>query len=49
MVRIHEGRHSNQEIKKSLKAMGLNQKYEGVFMKLDEDSLRKLRTNCYLK
>lgn len=42
-VRIHQGRHSNPEIKKALAGMGLNKKYDAVFMKLDSASIQKLK------
>lgn len=38
-VRIHEGRHSNEEIKLQLKSMGLNKKYDAVFVKLDKEGI----------
>ena len=43
VVRIHEGRHSSKEIKEDLRKFGLNKKYDAVFMKLDEKSIRKLK------
>ncbi len=42
VVRIHEGRHSNEEIKKELKNMGLSKKYDAVFMKLDRAGIGKI-------
>lgn len=39
VVRIHEGRHSSQAIKKAMRALGLVDKYDAVFMKLDEDNI----------
>lgn len=38
-VRIHGGRHSNELIKAELKALGLNKKYDAVFVKLDNDGI----------
>ena len=38
-VRIHGGRHSNEIIKAELKALGLNKKYDAVFVKLDNDGI----------
>ena len=38
-VRIHEGRHSAPEIKTALRSLGLNKKYDAVFVKLDESGL----------
>ena len=43
VVRIHEGRHSSKEIKEDLRKLGLNKKYDAVFMKLDEKNIRKLK------
>lgn len=34
-VRIHGGRHSSEEIKKQLRALGLQKKYDAIFVKLD--------------
>lgn len=42
IVRIHGGRHSNNDIKKELSNMKLNNKYDAVFIKLDEDTIKKL-------
>lgn len=42
-VRIHEGRHSAPEIKSALRDMGLNKKYDAVFVKLDEEGITKLK------
>ena len=42
IVRIHGGRHSNNDIKKELTNMKLNNKYDAVFIKLDEDTIKKL-------
>lgn len=39
VVRIHEGRFSNLEIKESLKQLGLRKKYDGCFFKLDDAGL----------
>ncbi len=41
VVRIHEGRHSNNEIKKDLAQLGLRKKYDGVFFNLDSDGIGK--------
>lgn len=43
VVRIHEGRHTSVEIKKELKKLGLNKKYDAVFMKLDDESIKQLK------
>lgn len=43
VIRIHEGRHSSKEIKDELKKLGLYKKYDAIFMKLDEDTIRKLK------
>jgi len=43
IVRIHGGRHSSDEIKKTLRDMGLNKKYDSIFVKLDEATLLKLK------
>jgi len=42
IVRIHGGRHSNNDIKKELTSMKLNNKYDAIFIKLDEDTIKKL-------
>lgn len=42
-VRIHEGRHSAPEIKTALRGLGLNKKYDAVFVKLDESGITKLK------
>jgi large subunit ribosomal protein L7e len=43
VVRIHEGRHSNEEIKKELKSMNLVKKYDAMFMKLDREGIARLK------
>jgi large subunit ribosomal protein L7e len=43
MVRIHMGRHASKEIKKQLRELGLNKKYDAAFVKLDRDGIAKLR------
>lgn len=43
-VRIHEGRHSNEEVKAELRKLGLNKKYEGVFVKLDAAGIAHLKS-----
>lgn len=42
-VRIHEGRHSSTEIKEELRKLGLSKKYDAVFIRLDENGIRKLK------
>jgi large subunit ribosomal protein L7e len=42
-VRIHQGRHSSDEIKAALREMGLNKKYDGIFVKLDNKGIKKLK------
>ena len=43
VVRIHEGRHSSKEIKEDLRKLGLNKKYDAVFMKLDEKNIKQIQ------
>jgi large subunit ribosomal protein L7e len=43
-VRIHEGRHSNEDVKVELRKLGLNKKYDGAFVKLDHDGITKLKS-----
>jgi len=43
VVRIHEGRHTSQDIKSSLNKLGLKAKYNAVFMKLDEATITQLK------
>ncbi len=43
-VRIHEARHSSEDVKLALRTLGLNKKYEGVFVKLDEPGLAHLKS-----
>lgn len=43
IVRIHAGRHSSDEIKASLRGMGLAKKYDAVFTKLDAECIKKLK------
>eukprot|EP00605_Chrysophyceae_sp_TOSAG23-4_P000221 GSChrysophyteH1.ASY1.ANO1.258.1 assembled CDS len=38
-VRIHEGRHSNEDVKAELRRLGLNKKYDARFVKLDREGL----------
>lgn len=40
-IRIHEGRHSSQEIKSELAKLGLHKKYDGIFYKLDKAGISK--------
>lgn len=40
-VRIHIGRHASAEIKAALKGLNLTRKYDAVFVKLDEENIRK--------
>ena len=42
VIRIHTGRHASDEIKAELKKMNLNHKYDGTFMRLDDDAISKL-------
>jgi large subunit ribosomal protein L7e len=42
-VRIHEGRHSSEDIKSELRKLGLNKKYDGCFVRLDQAGITKLR------
>ena len=42
-VRIHAGRHAAPEIKKALREMGLNKKYDAVFLRLDAEQIKKLK------
>jgi hypothetical protein len=48
VIRIHEGRHSSEIIKKQLRSLGLTTKYEAVFMKLDEDCISNIPTQLFL-
>jgi len=41
-VRIHQGRHASDEIKLSLRKLGLRAKYDGIFVKLDEAGISSL-------
>ena len=43
VVRIHAGRHTSPDIKKALRDMGLNKKYDAVFMQLDAAAITKLK------
>jgi large subunit ribosomal protein L7e len=43
-VRIHEGRHSSEDIKSELRKLGLNKKYDGCFVKLDKEGITHLRS-----
>jgi len=40
-VRIHAGKHTNPMIKSELMKMGLNKKYDAVFVKLDAEGIGK--------
>lgn len=42
-VRIHEGRHSSEDIKNELRKLGLNKKYDGCFVNLNQEGITKLR------
>jgi hypothetical protein len=42
VIRIHAGKHSSDEIKKTLKHMHLKNKYDAVFVRLDEAKLSKV-------
>jgi large subunit ribosomal protein L7e len=42
-VRIHEGRHSNEDVKEELRRLGLHKKYDAGFVKLDKDGLTSLK------
>lgn len=46
-VRIHGGRHSNELIKSELKELGLNKKYDAVFVKLDNDGIGKFQFSMF--
>jgi hypothetical protein len=39
VVRIHTGRHASPEIKTQLRSLGLIRKYDGIFMKLDAQTI----------
>ena len=41
VVRIHGGKHAAAEIKAALKKMGLKNKYDACFVRLDEAAIRK--------
>ena len=43
VVRVHEGRHTSEEIKRVLKEMKLTKKYDAIFMNLNEDNMEKLK------
>jgi len=43
VIRIHAGRHTNNDIKAELRKLNLNHKYDGVFMKLDEAAITHLK------
>ena len=43
VVRTHEGRHSSKNIKQELKKMGLAKKYDAVFTRINEATLRKMQ------
>ena len=43
VIRIHAGRHASPEIKTELRSLGLTKKYDGVFMKLDKESIARLK------
>ena len=38
-VRIHEGRHAAGQIKSELRELGLNKKYDAIFVKLDDEGI----------
>lgn len=40
-IRIHQGRHASDEIKASLRKLGLNKKYDGIFVTLDDAGIGK--------
>ena len=42
VVRIHGGRHSNNDIKKELNSMKLTSKYDAIFINLNEEAIKKL-------
>ena len=46
MVRIHEGRFSNLEIKDTMRKLGLRKKYDGCFVKLDAAGLGQSLYAC---
>jgi 60S ribosomal protein uL30 len=43
VIRIHAGKHSSEDIKKALKKLDLKNKYDAVFVRLDEERLRELK------
>ena len=43
VIRIHAGRHASPEIKNELRSLGLTKKYDGVFMKLDKETISRLK------
>ena len=42
-VRIHEGRHSNEDVKEELRKIGLAKKYDAGFIRLDSAGVTKLK------
>lgn len=40
-IRIHQGRHASKVIKQQLQELGLNDKYDAVFVKLDKEGIGK--------
>ena len=49
IVRIHAGRHTSEDIKATLRGMGLAKKYDAVFTKLDSECIKKLKAyDAYL-
>jgi len=47
-VRIHEGRHASKEIKASLRKLGLKEKYDAVFVKLDSAGIGECFRRAFL-
>lgn len=43
VIRILEGKNSSKAVLNELKKLGLNQKYDGAFYKLDEQGLRAMK------
>ena len=48
VVRIHAGRHASDEIKAALREMKLNKKYDGKFIRLDEETIGTVCFSCGL-
>lgn len=48
VVRIHAGRHASDEIKAALREMKLNKKYDGKFIRLDEETIGSIAFLLYV-